>query len=100
MAKNPDPLEKYIEKAVCTYAKSLNILAYKFTSPSQRSVPDRLFMMPGGRGCFFLEFKRLGKEPTAAQEVEIAKIRRQGIYVGVADSVDAGKRMVEAQLMF
>lgn len=95
---NPNPLEKIIEKAVVAYAKTLGCLVYKFTSPSQRSVPDRLFIMPGGRGVIFIEFKRLGLKPTPAQEVEIAKIRAKGIYVGVVDNVAEGKRLVEKML--
>lgn len=91
---NKDPLEKVIEKKVCNYAKSLGILVYKFTSPSRRSVPDRLFILPGGKGVFFIEFKRKGCKPTPAQEVEIATIRRQGVKVFVIDNVDAGEKTV------
>lgn len=96
--KTPDPLEKDIEAKVCDYAKTLKIVVYKFTSPNRRSVPDRLFIMPGGRGCFFCEFKKLGHKPTSAQEVEIAKIRAQGIYVGVIDRVDEGKKLVDRMM--
>lgn len=89
------PLEKDIEKKVCDYAKSLGCLCYKFTSPSRRSVPDRLFFTPQGEP-FFIEFKRLGQKPTAAQSVEIDKIKRQGVPVCVADTVEGGKAMVDA----
>ena len=95
---NTNPLEKDIEKHVCYYAKSRNVLAYKFTSPTRRSVPDRLFILPGARGCFFVEFKRLGQRPTAAQEVEIAKIRAQGVSVFVIDNVADGKRVIDGLL--
>lgn len=98
--RDPELRESYVEGKVVEFAKEQKILVYKFTSPSRRSVPDRLFVMPGDRGCFFVEFKAKGEKTTLAQEVEIAKIRSQGIYVGVVDNVDAGKRMVEAQLMF
>lgn len=91
---NKDPLEKVIEKKVCDHAKALGCLVYKFTSPSRRSVPDRLFIMPGGKGCFFIEFKRKGCKPTPAQEIEIAKIRAQGTTVGVVDDVNRGKLFV------
>ena len=91
--KNPDPLEKDIEKRVCDYAKSLGMLVYKFTSPSRRSVPDRLFVVPGGK-VFWIEFKRAGQKPTPAQEVEIEKIRKQGGTVYVVDSIDYGKNIV------
>ncbi len=92
--KNPDPLEKDIERKVCDYAKSLKMLVYKFTSPSRRSVPDRMFITSSGV-VFFIEFKRRGQKPTAAQDVEIAKIKAQGVVVGVVDNVDVGKHLVK-----
>ena len=93
-----NPLEKEIEKAVCDYAKSLGCLVYKFTSISMRSVPDRLFIMPAGKGVFFVEFKRRGEVPTPAQEAEIAKIRAKGTAVYVVDNVEAGKATVDRAL--
>lgn len=96
--KNPDPLERDIEGTVVMFAKARGVLVYKFTSPNRRSVPDRIFFPKNGTP-FLIEFKRLGHQSTPAQEVEIAKIRAQGIYVGVCDSVDAGKRVIEERLM-
>lgn len=91
--KNSDPLEKDIEVAVVRYAKSLEMLCYKFTSPSRRSVPDRMFITKAGV-VFFIEFKRKGQKPTASQEVEIAKIRAQGVKCFVVDNVGDGKQIV------
>jgi hypothetical protein len=91
--KNLDPLEKDIEAKCVQHAKSLGILIYKFTSPSRRSVPDRLFVLPGGR-VFWVEFKRGGHKPTAAQEVEIEKIRKQGGTVYVVDNVKSGNTII------
>lgn len=96
---NPNPLEKDIEKRVCDYAKLHGCLCYKFTSPARRSVPDRLFIPPMGHGMFFAEIKRLGCKPTPAQEVEIDKIKRQGVPVFVVDSVASGKTMIDAMLL-
>lgn len=45
--------------------------------------------MPGGH-VFFIEFKRLGCKPTSAQEIEIAKIRKQEVCVFVVDYVEKG----------
>lgn len=87
---NTNPLEKVIEKKVCDHAKSLGCLVYKFTSPNRRSVPDRLFIMPDGKGIFFIEFKRKGCKPTAAQYIEISKIRKMGVRVCVVDNVYEG----------
>lgn len=95
---NANPLEKVIEQKVCDHAKKLGCIVYKFTSPARRSVPDRLFIMPEGKGVFFIEFKRLGAKPTPAQEVEIAKIGKQGANVFVIDNVEDGKRVVSGML--
>jgi hypothetical protein len=92
---NTNPLEKDIEKKVCDYAKSLGILVYKFTSPNRRSVPDRLFILPSGKGVFFIEFKRKGVKPTPAQEVEIAKLRGQGVSVLVIDNVNEARFWID-----
>ena len=92
--KNPNPLERDIEKAVCAYAKTLGILHYKFTSPARRSVPDRLMINCNGV-VFFAEFKRLGQKPTAGQEVEIEKIRAQNVVVLIIDNVESGKRVIQ-----
>ncbi len=98
MNRNPDPLEKDIEQRVCQFAKELGIMHYKFTSPSKMSVPDRLYILPGGRS-FFIEFKRLGKHPTPSQRVEISKLQKQGATVYVIDTVEDGKRVVSAELL-
>lgn len=94
--RNLNPLEKDIEKSVCTYAKSLGMLCYKFTSPSRASVPDRMFITKSG-AVFFIEFKRAGQKPTPAQEVEIAKIRAKGVHVHVVDDIETGKRILRVE---
>jgi len=96
--KKSNPLEKIIEQKVCDYAKSKGCLVYKFTSPSRRSVPDRMFIAPGGR-VFWIEFKRLGLKPTPGQEVEIEKIRSKGGIVCVADSVEQGKWVIDLETL-
>lgn len=99
--KNSDrgtgPLEKDIENKVVTYAKKLGCLAYKFTSPSQRSVPDRLFFTPTGRP-FFIEFKRMGNELTAAQRVEGEKIGKKNVLVFTCNEVCCGKELVDRMI--
>lgn len=95
---NKDPLEKDIEKKVCDYAKQQGCLVYKFTSPSRRSVPDRIFITPSGL-VFFIEFKRLGCKATPAQEVEIDKLHLQRVNVSVIDNVGDGKHYVDLMLL-
>jgi hypothetical protein len=94
----PNPLEKVIEQKVCDYAKSKGCLVYKFTSPSRRSVPDRMFIAPGVH-VFFIEFKRRGEKPTAGQMVEIEKIKGKGGVVWVVDNVEDGKRIIDLETL-
>lgn len=87
-------LEKVIERKVSEYAKSKNVLAYKFTSPARAAVPDRLFICPSGV-VFFCEFKAEGKFPTPAQIREHTKLRAHMVNVFVIDNVDEGKLMID-----
>lgn len=93
----PNPLESYIQKKVREYAKIKNVLSYKFSSPSQRHVPDCLFLH-GGR-TWYVEFKRRGEKPTLAQAIEHEKMRAVGGIVHVCDSVESGKRMVDLETL-
>jgi len=87
-------LESTIEKKVTKYAESLGWLAYKFSSPNNRGVPDRLYIRNGV--VIFIEFKQLGKKPTKLQTHHINKIKAQSIAVYVVDSVDAGEAVFNA----
>jgi hypothetical protein len=90
-------LEKNIEAKVCGYARERGLLAYKFTSPAHAAVPDRLFVLPGGK-MFFCEFKRQGQKPTPPQEREHHRLRQHKVSVFVIDNVDDGLRMVDEML--
>ena len=88
-------LEKEIEKKVCDYAKREGWLVYKFSSPGQKGVPDRMFMKAGK--IFFIEFKAPGKRPTMLQQVAFDKIRKiGGMCVHIVDDVTQGKDLVDA----
>ena len=90
-------LEKQIEAAVCDYAKTKGVLAYKFTSPNRMAVPDRLFISPDGR-IWFCEFKREGQTPTPAQYREHDRLRKHMVNVFVIDTVAEGKLMIDSML--
>jgi len=87
-------LEKVIERKVSEYAKSKNVLAYKFTSPARAAVPDRMFVCPSGE-VFFIEFKREGMKPTAAQDREHTRLRGHNVNVFVVDNVDTGQAIID-----
>jgi Holliday junction resolvase len=83
--------EPEIESKVCNHAKYLGWLCYKWVSPGNRSVPDRIFIKDGV--VFMIEFKAKGKKPTKLQQKTIDKIRGERIKIFVIDSVDEGIRL-------
>lgn len=70
-------------------------VAYKFTGPGRRGVPDRNVHLPGGVQ-FYVEVKATGEEPTPGQLREHERLRALGARVYVVDSkedVDAVLRL-------
>lgn len=97
-------LEKDVENPVCRYAKNrYGMKVEKFTSPSRRSVPDRVFTVPCSRPggfMFMIEFKAPGKEATKTQAKDHKERREMGIRVFVVDDIDRGKKIVDAMYAF
>ena len=77
--------ESEIEKYFVACVKKLGGYAEKFSSPSRRSVPDRLVTFPRGR-VSFVELKATGKKPTKAQERDHKRRRKMGFRVFVVDN--------------
>jgi len=77
--------ERKIEEYLRDTVKAAGGRAYKFTSPGNDGVPDRLVLLPGGR-VVFVELKAPGKKPTALQELQINRIRILGFDVRVIDN--------------
>jgi Holliday junction resolvase len=80
--------ESEIETKVCNHAKHLGWLCYKWVSPGNRSVPDRIFFKKGK--TIIVEFKAEGKKPTKLQQKTINKLQDQGIPTYVIDDVGEG----------
>ena len=90
-----DPLEKKIEKEWNKAAESNGWIQYKFQSPQNSGVPDRIYFRDGV--CFMIEFKRKNKEPTELQQKVHKKIREKGgMRIYVIDRIDKAA----AELMF
>ena len=79
-------LERDVEARLVRKVKELGGVAYKFTSPNQRSVPDRLVCIGGM--AIFVELKRPGQVPTSAQMREHTRLRALGMTVHVLDTYD------------
>lgn len=72
--------EKDTEAYLCAEVKRLGGKAYKFISPVNAGVPDRLVVLPGGR-IFFVELKSEGRTSTALQRQRQAELRAMGCTV-------------------
>lgn len=77
--------ERDIENYLRNQVKAQGGKAYKFTSPGNSGVPDRIVLLPGGRVAF-VELKAPGKKPTALQVNQQEQIRLLGQRVEVIDS--------------
>lgn len=76
--------EETVETYLCRQAEKLGFLCYKFTSPGQAGVPDR--MLVGYGMTFFIETKAPGEKPRKLQEYVISKMQNHGALVFVADN--------------
>ena len=70
------PAESLLEKKIVAHATKLGMLSFKFTSPSQKGVPDRIFIHKGH--VLFLEIKAPKKRPTQLQMRTLTKLRDHG----------------------
>lgn len=92
-------LEKqHVEDPTCAWARRNGVaLVYKMATVYDRSWPDRMFLIPGGRPLF-IEFKRPGCVPTPKQQHRINELRELGYDVEVCDSKEQGIAVVRAAL--
>lgn len=88
------PLERNVEASLVRYAKKHGIYTRKFVSPSQRGVPDRIFVKNGV--VLFLEVKRPGEEPTKLQLHELKQLTDQGANATWVDTVTKGYATLDA----
>ncbi len=81
-------LEKDLEAKFRQAVKEKGGIAFKFVSPGNAGVPDRLVVLPGGR-IGFVELKVNGNKPTALQNRQMDRLKKLGCFVCVLDSVAA-----------
>lgn len=87
--------ENIIEAYLRDRVRALGGIAYKFISPGNSGVPDRLILLPGGRSIF-VELKAPSKRPTAIQSLQHKKIRALGFTVMIIDSKEKVDELVRA----
>ena len=84
-------LERQIEAYLVKQVKDLGGIAYKFVSPANRGVADRIVMLPGG-GVVFVELKTADGKLTPLQEQFAKDMTRLGqnyIVLRSKEEVDA-----------
>ncbi|OED34608.1 hypothetical protein AB832_07220 [Flavobacteriaceae bacterium (ex Bugula neritina AB1)] len=86
-------LESKIEAKVTEYAKKQGLLVYKFTSPNNKGVPDRIFIYKGN--VFFIEFKSARGRFSKLQKFTIEQIKNNSIAVYTVRNVQHGIRIIK-----
>ncbi|NLG57105.1 MAG: VRR-NUC domain-containing protein [Clostridiales bacterium] len=69
--------EAKIEAWLGKQLKAIGCLYFKFVSPGNDGVPDRIVILPGGR-VLFLELKAEDGKLSALQQHQIARLNKQG----------------------
>lgn len=72
--------EKDTEKYLRDEIRKIGGTAYKFVSPGNTGVPDRMICLPGKK-VVFVELKSEGKHSTPKQEQQQNKLRTLGFTV-------------------
>lgn len=79
--------EKDIERFLVNGVKKLGGVAYKFVSPGNAGVPDRLIVMPGGR-VYFVELKTDAGYATVLQKRQMDRLLHLGCDVNLVRGLD------------
>ncbi len=82
--------EKNIEQYLVRKVREAGGKAYKFVSPGNAGVPDRLLIFPSGK-VIFVELKAPGKVPTNLQKVkhrELEKLHQKVLVIDSKEKVD------------
>lgn len=87
-------LEKEIERRMVLEVKKRGGLCYKFISPSNPGVPDRIVITPDGR-VIFVELKTEIGRLANIQKWQVSEMRKCGADVRVVKGWDAVKSFIE-----
>ncbi|MFT4415306.1 VRR-NUC domain-containing protein [Fredinandcohnia humi] len=86
--------ERDIESYLRDQVKKAGGRAYKFESPGNDGVPDRLVIFPSNR-IYFVELKAPGKQPRPLQLKKINELRELGCKADVIDSKEQVDNFIE-----
>ena len=78
--------ESDIEKILTTEIRKIGGRTYKWVSPGNSGVPDRIVFLPGGR-VYFVELKTDTGKVSAQQKIQINRIQSLGQDVRVVRGI-------------
>lgn len=88
-------LEKNVEKLFVREVQARGGITYKFTSPGNVGVPDRIVITPEGR-VWFVELKTETGRLSRMQEYQLERLRRQNCNVVVLYGREEVEKVVTA----
>lgn len=86
--------EAQIEAKMVRMVRERGGLCYKFVSPNNPGVPDRIVITPGGK-TIYIELKTEIGRLASIQKWQIAEMRKRGADVRTLKGWDAVKEFVE-----
>ena len=87
--------ERDIEKKLVCEIRKMGGEAFKWTSPGNDGVPDRIVMLPGGR-LIFVELKADRGQLSPIQKVQIRRIEKLGQEVCIVRGMDGLEEFIDA----
>lgn len=91
--------ESTIESRLVRMVRERGGLCYKFVSPGNPGVPDRIVITPDGR-TVYVELKTEIGRLANIQRWQIAEMRKRGADVRVVKGMDAAKAFVKEVFSF
>lgn len=85
--------ERDIERWLVSLIKRMGGEAFKFVSPGNDGVPDRLVCMPGGR-IYFVELKTDSGRPSGLQQWQMERLRRLGVSVHLITGMEEAMQFI------
>lgn len=86
--------ERDIEKKLLNAVRNMGGEAFKWVSPGNDGVPDRIVMLPGGR-LIFVELKADRGRLSSVQKIQIRRIQKLGQDVEVVQGMDGLEEFLE-----
>ena len=90
-------LEKELERKFVNILRKRGCIVYKFVSPGNAGVPDRLVITPDGK-VHFAELKQEGKKMRPLQVMQAMRLAKNHVKVHLVDSLEAIQTFIEEVL--